>query len=120
MPYLHVLRRLAIVCFDNQKYEDAEKYLKIVNELVSNVTENPQNVWDAKKNLLVFYIHTNIDKAKQLGDRLLRKQESLVPAHLKELVCLVGSIHVLKEDFPVAKNMFRNVIKMQPSPALKA
>lgn len=60
LGYLYLLKRLAYVSFHSRKYADAEKYFKVAAEMVPNITKNPLNIYNAKRNLLLLYTHTDI------------------------------------------------------------
>lgn len=60
MGYLFIFKRLAYVCFMNRKYSDAEKYFSIAADVMREATNNPANIFIAKKNLLLCYTYTNI------------------------------------------------------------
>lgn len=70
MGYLYILKQLANACFMGRKYSDAEKFYKVIIDVVPEVTKNPANVFSANKNLLLLYTYTDLDKAKAFADRL--------------------------------------------------
>ena len=118
--YLYVLRKLAYVCFVSRKFSESEKYFKVVTDLVSKVTKNPANVFSAQKNLLLFYTHTDINKARELGQRMFVDSDDFLPIHNKELNFLLGNINFLSGDFGAAKSLYRNTLKLSPQPKLEA
>jgi len=61
LGYVLLLKRLAYVSFLNKKYSESEKYFKVTTELVPHVTKNPVNIFQAKKNLLLFYTYTDVE-----------------------------------------------------------
>lgn len=61
--YLFLLRRLAYVSFLNKKYTESERYFKITANMVPMITQDPSNIFDAHRNLLVLYTKTNLKKA---------------------------------------------------------
>ncbi len=63
MSYLYVLKRLAYVCFLDQRYQESEKYFRVSNDLTPLVTSNPSNIFSSQKNLLLFYTYANLDNA---------------------------------------------------------
>jgi hypothetical protein len=77
MGYLYILRKLGFTSFKNNNPQEAEKYFKVVEQLMPSVTENPESNFVAKKNLLVFYMLTNIDKAQAQGDKMLKLKDKL-------------------------------------------
>jgi hypothetical protein len=58
--------------------------------MVSNVTKNPINIFSAHRNLLLLYTHTNLDKAQELGDRLMKDTDDMLPVSSKELCFMLG------------------------------
>ena len=120
MGYLFLLKRLAYVCFCNRKYSESEKYFRIASDLTSAVTSNPANIFNAKMNLLVLLTHTDLEKANEMGQRMLRDLDEFLPIHSKDLHFMLGNIHFLSGEFDKAKAMFRHVLKMSPRPALEA
>ncbi len=71
MSYLYVLKRLAHVTFLQHKYAESEKYFTVCNNLSPIVSKNPANIFQNKKNLLLFYTYTNLEKANMLGNEML-------------------------------------------------
>lgn len=92
MGYLYVLKKLAYACFIDRKYSESEKYFSISNTLTPIVSKNPNNIYSSQKNMLLFYTYTNIDKAKQIGDEMIKDIEDSLPVHTKELCLLTGVI----------------------------
>jgi tetratricopeptide (TPR) repeat protein len=86
------------------------------------VTQNPSNIFNAQKNLLIFYTYANLDQAVKLGEEIMREatDEVLLPIHNKELTLLMGNIYFLNSDFKAAKALYRNCIKLAPKPQLEA
>ena len=120
MGYLYLLKRLAYICFINRKYAESEKYFKIVVDMASLVTSNPANIFNAKMNLLIFLTHTDLGKAKEMGDRMLIDLEEFLPVHSKDLHFMLGNIQFLTGDYDKAKDMYRQTLRMSPRPALEA
>ena len=120
MGYLFLLKRLAYVCFCNRKFSESEKYFRVAADLTPAVTSNPANIFNAKMNLLVLLTHTDLEKANEMGERMLRDLDEFLPIHSKDLHFMLGNIHFLSGDFDKAKAMFRYVLKMSPRPALEA
>jgi len=117
---MYILKRLAYVCFLNRKYAEAEKYFQVAAEMVPRVTKNPVNIFNAQKNLLLFYTHTDIDKAETYGDRMLKDVDEYLPVHYKQICFMLANVHFLKGDHQGAKNLYRNVLKLAPKPVLEA
>lgn len=88
--------------------------------MTPHVTSNPANIFNSKLNLLVFFIHTDLEKAKDMGEQMLADLDEFLPVHSKDLHFMLGNIHFLSGDFDLAKQMFRQVLKMSPRPALEA
>ena len=120
MGYLYLLKRLAYICFMNRKYTESEKYFKIVVDMASLVTSNPANIFNAKMNLLIFLTHTDLVKAKEMGDRMLIDLEEFLPVHSKDLHFMLGNIQFLTGDYDKAKDLYRQILRMSPRPALEA
>ena len=60
MGYLYLLKRLAYTCFVNRKFADSEKFFQICAEQTGKVTDNHHNKFNAQKNLLTLYTHSDI------------------------------------------------------------
>ena len=120
MGYLYLLKRLGYVCFCNRKYSEAEKYLKICSDMTPLVTKNPANTFSSRLNMLILYTHTDLEKAKNFGERMLADLDDFLPVHSKDLHFMLGNIHFLAGDFDKAKSMFRQILKMSPRPVLEA
>lgn len=63
--------------------------------MINLVTKNPINIYSAQKNLLIHYIYTNLDKAQELGDRLMKDSEEMYPFQTKDLNFLLGVISLI-------------------------
>ena len=61
MGYVFLLKRLAYVSYLGRKFSEAEKYFKVVIEVIPKLTKNPANLFVAQKNLLLLYTYTNLD-----------------------------------------------------------
>ena len=72
LGYLFLLKRLAYICFKNNKYSESEKFFSVVANMMPHVSESPVNIFQTHHNLLVLYTHTNIDKALEYGQRVQR------------------------------------------------
>ena len=120
MGYLYLLKRLAYVCFCNRKFSESEKYFKVGADLTPLVTKNPANIFNGKMNLLVLFTHTDLDKAREYGERMLADLDEFLPIHNKDLHLMLGNIQFLSGDYVKAKSMFRQVLKMSPRPAMEA
>ena len=57
------MNKLAIVCFNDSKYTESEKYFKVALKAIERITNNPQSIFNANLNLLSLYLRINIDKA---------------------------------------------------------
>lgn len=111
LAYVFLLKRLAYVCFLNNKFADAEKYFKICLDLVPLATKNPSNLFSAQMNLLLLYTHTDIEKAASFGEMLMTRIEDSAPAHAKELMSNLANVYALQGQMFKAKAMYRNVLK---------
>ena len=120
MGYLYILKRLAYVCFCNKKYAESEKYFRIGVDMAEVITSNPANVFNAKMNLLVMLTHTDLEKANEMGGRMLTDIDEILPTHSKDLHFMLGNIHFLSGDFVKAKTLYRQTLKMSPRPALES
>jgi len=56
------------------------------------ISTNPSNIFNSKKNLLLFYTYCNIEKAEELGEGMIREIDDTLPVHSKELCFLMGVI----------------------------
>lgn len=90
MSYLFVLKKLAYVSFLQYKFAESEKYFKVASSLCPLVSNNPANIFQNKKNLLIYYTHTNLDMALKLGNQMLSDKEEQTPAFSKETQFLLG------------------------------
>lgn len=84
------------------------------------VTTNTANVFNSRLNLLILFTHTDLEKAKEYGERMLSDLDNFLPVHSKDLHFMMGNIYFLSGDFTTAKKMFRQVLKMSPRAALEA
>ena len=92
MSYLFVLKRLAYVSFLDRRYAESEKYFRVSHDLTPMISTNPSNIFNSKKNLLLFYTYCNIEKAEELGEGMIREIDDTLPVHSKELCFLMGVI----------------------------
>ena len=92
MSYLFVLKRLAYVSFLDRRYAESEKYFRVSNDLTPMISTNPSNIFNSKKNLLLFYTYCNLEKAEELGEGMIREIDDTLPVHSKELCFLMGVI----------------------------
>ena len=120
LGYLFILKRLAYVCFMDRKFSESEKYFRIAAEMTPHVTTNPANIFYSRLNLLVYYTHTDLGKAKEMGEQMLTDLDEFLPVHSKDLHFMLGNIHFLSGEYDQAKQMFRQVLRMSPKPALEA
>ena len=91
----------------SKKYEESEKFFKIGADLVPMVTKNPVNIYSAQKNLLTLYTYTNLEKAKEYGDMLLKDVEDMIPIHNKDLCFMLGVRFYLLINFLSEYSLFR-------------
>jgi len=103
MGYLYLLKRLAYVCFCNSKFSESEKYFRIGADLTAKISSNPANIFNAKMNLLVLLTHTDLDKAREMGQRMLTDLDDYLPVHSKDLHFMLGNINFLAGDLDKAK-----------------
>lgn len=118
--YLYLLKKLAHVSYLDCKYADAEKYFEVATKLVPHATKNPSNDFNTHKNLLIFYTYTNLEKAEKYAGQLLQKSDELLPLHHKELLFMVANIQLLNGVHGDAKDYYRQLLKMNCNPELKA
>ena len=71
-------------------------------------------------NLLLLYTYTDLEKAKELGERMLADLDEFLPVHSKDLHFMMGNIYFLAHDFDQAKSMYRQTLRMSPKPTLEA
>ena len=120
MGYLYILKKLAYVCFCNKKFSESERYFMVGDQLTSVISSNPANIFNARMNLLLLYTYTDLEKAKELGERMLADLDEFLPVHSKDLHFMMGNIHFLSHDFDQAKAMYRQTLRMSPKPTLEA
>lgn len=120
--YLKLIKKLAHVSFLNNKYSESEKYFKVSVNVAENFTQNPQNIFLAKKNLVALYMRTDLKKARDVCGRLKTDAESLAlaPVHQKELAFMMASLCILERDFKKGKEELRNCLKMNFDPRKSA
>jgi len=99
LGYLYLLKRLGWLSMKNSKFSESEKYFKIASDMMPQVTSNPLNHFSTKKNLLLFYIITNLERAEAYGDELMGKKEEMLPSQQKELTYLMGNVYLLKGQY---------------------
>ena len=92
MSYLFVLKRLAYVSFLDRRYAESEKYFRVSHDLTPMISTNPSNIFNSKKNLLLYYTYCNLEKAEELGENMIRAIDDTLPVHSKELCFLMGVI----------------------------
>ena len=68
--YVYLLKRLAYVSFLNRKYTESERYFKITCNMMPTVSQNPSLIFEAHKNLLLLYMHMDLDKARDQAKRM--------------------------------------------------
>lgn len=88
--------------------------------MTPKVTKNPANIFSAQMNLLVLLTHTDLEKAKTQGERMLTDLDEFLPVHSKDLHFMLGNVYFLAGDHDKAKSMFRQTLKMSPRPELEA
>jgi len=120
MGYLFLLKRLAYVSFKSRKFGESEKYFKVAVDMASVVTSNPSNVFIGKMNLLILLTHTNLEKAREMGERMLTDLDEFSPVQGKDLHFMLGNIHFLSGDFVKAKEMYRQTLRLNPKATLEA
>ena len=107
MGYVYMLKRLAHLCFVSRKFSDSEKFFRICAEMTEKVTSNPINKFQAQKNLLTLYTHSDIEKAKKFGERLLIDSQEYGAVSKKDINFMLGNIHFLDGDHAAAKKAYR-------------
>lgn len=109
-----MLTRLAHTCFQARKFGESERYFKIAEQLVHTVTKNPLPLFNAKMNLLTFYLHSNIKKAREYAEVLLVDLDDLLPQAKRSLLFTAGNIYLLDQDYLKAKHMLRECLRLVP------
>ena len=120
MGYLFLLKRLAHVCFCNRKFSESEKYFNVAAEMTPSVTTNPANIFSTRMNMLVLLTHTDLEKAKEYGERMQADLDDFLPVHSKDLHFMMGNIHFLSGEYDLAKSAYRQTLKMSPRAELEA
>jgi tetratricopeptide (TPR) repeat protein len=116
LGYLYLLKRLAYVSFTNRKYADAEKYFKVTVDMVPTITKNPVNIYNTRKNLLLLYTHSNIAKANEFGEFMMKDSDDYLPLNVKDLTFMMANVSMLNGDHSKAKSMYRHILKQAPKP----
>jgi len=70
LGYLFLLKRLAYVCFKNNKFSESEKFFSVVTNMMPHISDSPINVFKTHHNMLVLYTNTNIEKALEYSARV--------------------------------------------------
>ena len=78
--------------------------------MTADVTQNPLSVYNAHKNLVLFYLHTDLEKALEKCNELLKLDEKLPALGTKETLFHVGVTHYLKEEYDMAKEYLRKAL----------
>lgn len=120
LGYIYILKRLAYICFLDQRYSDSEKYFMVAAQMIPSITQNPSNIYNAQKNVLLLLTYTNLDQAQIYSDRMMKDMDEYLPVHKKDLQFMIGNIHLLKGEYQLAKNLYRNTLKMAPKPETEA
>ena len=102
-----MLKRLAHLCFVSRKFSESEKFFRVCVDMTEKVTQNPINKFQANKNLLILYTHSDIEKAKKFGERLLIDKEEFGQVNRKDISFMLGNIHFLDGDYAKAKKAYR-------------
>lgn len=104
IPNLIVLKRLAQSLFYSQSYIECEKVLRSALDLSSNIPEivnnKPELIFLFQKNLLVFYMYTNIQSASVLLNTFLDNKQS---SYNRYFIYAAGSIKIMAREFSEAK-----------------
>lgn len=79
----------------SRKYSESEKYFKVAAELMPKVSKNPVNIYNSRRNLLLLYTHSDLEKAKTLGAQMMTDLDEFLPLHSKELNFMMANIHFL-------------------------
>ena len=115
-----MLKRLAHLCFVSRKFSESEKFFKVCADMTNQVTSNPINKFQAQKNLLILYTHSDIEKAKNFGERLLIDSDEYGAVNKKEIDFMMGNIHFLDGDHAKAKQAYRKTLKLNLQPHMEA
>ena len=118
VSYLHVLNRLAHTTFLNEKYSEALKYFEVALQLSNQIQPSDMQKFYAQWNLILFYISTDLKKAKQLTLDLYQNKD-LNPTAKKELKILLGTICTLGGDYPSARSHYRDSLREASSTEYK-
>ena len=78
------------------------------------MTSNNHNKFNAQKNLLILYTHSDIKKASSFGKRLLLDIDEYPQVHKKDVHFMLGNVSFLEGEYGRAKDFYRNTLKMGP------
>ena len=119
IAYLHVLNRLAHTTFLNEKYSEADKYFQIAKQLSDQVQTSDLQKYYAQRNIVLFLIHTDLKRAKDLTLSLYQ-DDKLPHSSKKELKLLLGTISTLSGDYKTARSHYRETLRDSSSAQVKA
>ena len=60
-------------------------YFKVAVEMVPTITKNPVNIYNSKRNLLLLYTYSDIQKAVEYGEYMMKDSEEFLPVSTKDL-----------------------------------
>lgn len=117
LGYLYLLRKLAHVSLLNRKFTESEKYFKITAHMTPMVTENPSHKFSSNRNLLVFYMQTNLQKAVEQMNAMQKDLDNseYYASHGRQLDLLKANLHLLQRDHKTAKVLYKNQLKLATS-----
>jgi hypothetical protein len=53
--------------------------------MVPTITKNPVNIYNSKRNLLLLYTYSDIQKAVEYGEYMMKDSEEFLPVSTKDL-----------------------------------
>ena len=83
--YIFLMKKLAHVSFLNNRFSESEKYFKVALTVAENTSQaSATQVFANQRNLVAFYLRTNIQKARLELDRMKKDGEGglkMLPIH---------------------------------------
>ena len=101
--FLLVLKRLSQAMFYDKKYKECHEVLRSSIDLSSNLYHNkPEMIFQYKRNLLSFYLYTDINAASELVDYFLKEQSS---PYQRYFIYAAGPIKIMNGEYSKAKEV---------------
>ena len=69
---------------------------------------------------MILYTHSDIEKAKKFGERLLIDKEEFGQVNRKDISFMLGNIHFLDGDYAKAKKAYRQTLALDLQPHMEA